>query len=164
MKFRPQFFFSLVILIFFAYFVWEAREWRLQARLYPWVIGVPMIALALAQIWLELKGLSREKTSGDVPVDFQFEQPVDPEIARSRTLNIFAWIVGFFVAIWLLGFSLAILLLLFFYLKVQSREPWLLSVVLTATGWLLFWGLFDRLLHLPFPEPRLLMWLGIYGN
>lgn len=160
MKVRPQFFFSLVILIFLVYFVWEAREWRLQARLYPWAIGIPMIALALAQIWLELKGVSREKRSGDVPVDFQFEQPVDPDIARRRTVNIFAWILGFFAAIWLLGFSLAILLFLFFYLKVQSREPWVLSIILTAAGWLLFWGLFDRLLHLPFPESQLFLWLG----
>ncbi|MBI3000750.1 MAG: tripartite tricarboxylate transporter TctB family protein [Deltaproteobacteria bacterium] len=161
MKVRPQFFFSLAILIFLVYFVWEAREWRLQARLYPWVIGMPMIALALVQIWLELKGVSQEKRSGDVPVDFQFEQPVDPDIARRRTVNIFAWILGFFAAIWLLGFSLAIPLFLFFYLKVQSREPWVLSVILTAAGWLLFWGLFDRLLHLPFPEAQVLTWLGM---
>ncbi|OGQ76797.1 MAG: hypothetical protein A3G40_01200 [Deltaproteobacteria bacterium RIFCSPLOWO2_12_FULL_57_22] len=161
MKVRPQFFFSLAILIFLVYFVWEAREWRLQARLYPWVIGLPMIVLALVQIWLELKGVSQEKRSGDVPVDFQFEQPVDPDIARRRTVNIFTWILGFFAAIWLLGFSLAILLFLFFYLKVQSREPWILSIVLTAAGWLLFWGLFDRLLHLPFPEAQLFMWMGI---
>lgn len=160
MKVRPQFFFSLVILIFFAYFVWEAREWRLQARLYPWAIGVPMIALALAQIWLELKGVSPQKTSGNTPVDFQFEQHVDSDIARRRTVNIFAWILGFFAAIWLLGFPSAIVLLLFFYLKVQSREPWVLSLSLTAAGWLLFWGLFDRLLHLPFPEGQLFFWLG----
>lgn len=161
MKVRPQFFFSLVLLVFFAYFVWEAREWRLQARLYPWVIGIPMIVLAFLQVWLELKGVSPVKTSGAAPVDFQFEQHVDPEIARSRTVNIFAWILGFFVAIWFLGFSLAIALLLFFYLKVQSREPWVLSLILTAAGWLLFWGLFDRLLHLPFPEAQLAMWLGM---
>ncbi|MBI2087993.1 MAG: tripartite tricarboxylate transporter TctB family protein [Deltaproteobacteria bacterium] len=161
MKVRPQFFFSLVLLVFFAYFVWEAWEWRLQARLYPWAIGIPMIVLALVQIWLELKGVSPVKTAGATPVDFQFEKPVDPELARRRTVNIFAWILGFFLAIWLLGFSLAITLLLFFYLKVQSREPWVLSIVLTAAGWLLFWGLFDRLLHLPFPEAQLFMWLGM---
>jgi hypothetical protein len=161
MKLRPQFFFSLVALIFFAYFVWEAREWRLQARLYPWVIGIPMIFLTLAQLVLELKGLTDKKpAAGNVPVDYQFDRTVDSTVARRRAINIFTWIVGFFVAIYFLGFSVSVLLLLFFYLKVQSREPWILSLVLTGGGWLFFWSLFDRLLHLPFPEGQVFLWLG----
>lgn len=161
MKIRTQLFFSLLLLVFFVYFVWEARDWRLQARLYPWAIGLPMIILALIQVALDVKGVEEKKTSDGAPVDFQFGQTMDSAIARSRTFNIFAWILGFFVAIWLVGFSLAILLLLFLYLKVHSREPWGLSLILTAGGWVLFWGLFDRLLHLPFPEGQLFTWLGL---
>lgn len=161
MKIRTQFFFSLLLLVFFVYFVWEARDWRLQARLYPWAIGIPMIILALIQVALDVKGGEEKKASDGAPVDFQFGQTMDSTVARSRTVNIFAWILGFFVAIWFVGFSLAILLLLFLYLKVQSREPWGLSLILTAGGWLLFWGLFDRLLHLPFPDGQLFTWLGL---
>jgi hypothetical protein len=56
MKFKPQVLFSLVILIFLIVFVYEAKDWRLQARLYPWAVGVPMIVLALLHIYNEVSG------------------------------------------------------------------------------------------------------------
>jgi len=163
MRFKLQVLFGLLVAIFFAFFIYEAREWRLQARLYPWAIGIPMLLLALGHIVLELRGKTRRDSSGSAPVDFQFThtQTVDESVARQRTLNIFCWIFGFLVAIWLLGFSVSVPFFVFLYLKFQAREGWLLSVLFTAASWLLFWGLFDRLLHLPFPEGQLFIWLGL---
>ncbi len=161
MKFRPQVLFSLLLLLFFIVFVYEAREWRLQARLYPLVVGIPMVLLALVHLVLELRGKSKGASPGDAPVDFQFTQSTDSAVARRRTLTIFSWIFGFFIATWLLGFSLAIPALVFFYLKVQSRERWIISLALTGAAWLSFWALFDRLLHLPFPDGQLFTWLGL---
>lgn len=161
MKLRPQAIFSLVCLIFFVVFVYLAKDWRLQARLYPWVIGIPMVILALIQIILDLKGVERKPESDGAPVDFQMTQTVDPVLAKQRTVNIFSWILGFLVVIWLLGFAVTIPLFVFLYLKVQSKEPWLLSIILTAAAWFAFWGLFVWLLNLPFPEGLILTWLGI---
>ena len=72
----------------------------------------------------------------------------------------FAWILGFFAAIVLLGFPIAVPLFVLLYLKGQGREGWVLSIVMTVAVWGLFYGLFDRLLHLPFPAGWLLTWLG----
>jgi hypothetical protein len=52
-------------------------------------------------------------------------------------------------------------LIVFLYLKVQSRESWLLSVTLAVFAWLFFYGLFDRLLHIPFPDGEIFNWLGL---
>ncbi len=161
MKPRSQFFLTLFIVIFLAYFVWEARVWRLQARLYPWAIGIPTLILGIIQLFLDLKGGEEKKNTGDAPVDFQFTQVTDTTQARRRTFNIFFWILGFLGGLWLLGFSLAIPLMVFLYLKVQSREPWVLSLLLTGSAWVLFWGLFDRLLKLPFPDGQIFIWLGM---
>ena len=161
MKIRAQVIFVLLLVIFFALFVYEARGWRLQARLYPWVIGIPMVVLALLQLLLDLKGIAPKKSQDDTPVDFQFTQSIDPALARARRINIFSWIFGFLAGIWLLGFSITVPLLVFLYLKVQSREGWTLSIALTAAAWLVFWGLFDWLLRLPFPDGQLLIWLGL---
>ena len=81
--------FTLVMLVFFAFFIWEAKDWRLQARLYPWAMGIPMLALGLVQLVLALKGIERKTASGDTPVDFQFSQGMDSSVARRRTFNIF---------------------------------------------------------------------------
>jgi hypothetical protein len=159
-KLRPAAIFSIGWLIFFIVWVYLAKDWRMQARLYPWAIGVPMVVLAIVQVILDLKGVQR-KQSDAAPVDFQFTQNMDPALARRRTINIFSWIVGFFLGIWLLGFVITIPLLVFTYLKLQSGESWVLSAALTAAAWLVFYGLFVRLLTLPFPQGLVLTWLGI---
>lgn len=163
MRNKAHVFFILLFAIFFAYFVYAAQGWRLQARLYPYAIGIPMLVLALVYAILELRGKAKAQAppSDATPVDFQFTQTDDPVLARSRTINIFCWIFGFFIAIWLFGFSFSIAALLFLYLKFQGREGWVISILLTAVGWLGFWALFVRLLHLPFPEGQLQTWLGM---
>jgi hypothetical protein len=161
MKIKPQVILSIILVAFFAVFAYTAKDWRLQARLYPWAVGIPMLVLALVQLVLDLRGIEPTKRHDDAPVDVQFAARADPVVARRRTLNIFSWIVGYIVAIWLIGFSYSVPLVVFLYLKVQSRERWPLSIALTAAAWLCFWGLFDRLLHLPFPQGEIFAWLGL---
>lgn len=162
MKFRLPLLFDLLIIIFFVIFLYEARDWRLQARLYPWAIGIPMLALALIHIFWELKGGKKPSIQpSNAPVDFSFTKGIDPVLARRRAINIFSWIFAFFLGIWLFGFAIAIPAFVFLYLKVQSAEGWGLSLALTGGAWFMFWGLFDWLLRLPFPEGQLLIWLGL---
>jgi len=133
----------------------------MQARLYPWAIGIPMLILAIVQVILELKGVKAKQSSDATPMDYQFSKVTDPVLARKRTIIMFSWLVGFFFAIWLLGFPIAIALMMFTYLKFQGQESWVLSTALTVIAWLFFYGLFVRLLHLPFPDGLIITWLGI---
>jgi len=160
-KIKPQIILSIILVAFFAVFAYTAKDWRLQARLYPWAIGIPMLVLALVQLVLDLRGIEPTKSPDAAPVDVQFAARVDPVVARRRTINMFAWIVGYIISIWLIGFFYSVPLLVFLYLKVQSRERWPLSIALTAVAWIFFWALFDRLLHLPFPQGQLFAWLGM---
>src|ERR1051326_107471 len=151
MKLRPQLILSVVVAIFFIVFAYQAKDWRLQARLYPWAIGIPMLVLAIVQVILDLKGVVAKETVNAAPVDMQLSERTDPALARRRTFNIFSWIFGF-------GYCVP--LIVFLYLKVQSRESWLLSGGLALIAWLFFYGLFDRLLHIPFPDGEIFTWLG----
>ena len=155
--------FSILVLVFFCYLVWEAGEWRLQARLYPWAIGIPMIFLALLNIVQEFRG-PREKEEGaaqNAPSDFQFTQPMDMSVAVRRTITILSWIVGFLAGIWLVGFSITVAAMTFGFLKIQSKEGWPMSLILTASAWLIYYIVFERTLLLPFPEGQIFRWLGI---
>ena len=160
MKVRPQAIFSFVFLIFFIVFVYQAHEWRLQARLYPWAIGIPMIILAIIQFILDLKGVERKQKDEAPVMDYQFSQTVEPKLARRRAITMFCWFFGFFLAIWLLGFSITIPLMVFSYLKIQSNEKWTISIILTVLAWLFFYFLFVKLLTLPFPDGLIFTWLG----
>jgi hypothetical protein len=44
---------------------------------------------------------------------------------------------------------------------VEGKDGWIFSLVFTAIVWSLFYGLFDQLLHLPFPDGWLLTWFGL---
>ena len=150
-------------MIFFCVFVYEAKEWRMQARLYPFAIGIPMLIFAIIQLLLDLRGVQTKQSSSDgAPMDFQFQQTNVPEgEARKRTFTMFGWMLGFFLMIWLVGYVVAIPLMVFTYLKFQSGETWLLSTVLTAIAFVFFYTLFVRLLNLPFPAGVVQTMLGI---
>jgi hypothetical protein len=158
-KLRSNIFFDLGVLLFFAFLVWEAKDWRLQARLFPWAIGIPMLFLAMFQLVTDLKR-GGGTTPGSRPVDFQFTREIDPLLARRRTIVIFCWIFGFCLGVWLVGFSVSIPIVVFLYLKVQTSEGWALSLSLTAAAWLIYWGLFEKILLLPLPEGQLFLWIG----
>jgi hypothetical protein len=138
-----------------------AQDWRLQARLYPWVLGFPMVVLALIQVILDLKGFKAKGASDAVPVDFQFTKNIDPALAKKRAIVMFSWFFGFLLGIWLLGYALSIVIMMFSYLKIQSRESWVTSIGLTAIAISVFWMLFVKLLTLPFPDGRIFVWLGL---
>jgi hypothetical protein len=162
LKVRPQAIFSFIFLIFFIVFVYQAKDWRPQARLYPLVIGIPMLILALIQVIFDLRGVERKPQDDATPMDFQFSQAtVPPEVARKRAIVMFCWFFGFFAGIWLVGFSIAIALMVFGYLKIQSNEKWPISIILTTVAWVSFWGLFVKLLNLPFPDGMIQTWLGL---
>ena len=146
--------FTLLIVMFFAWALWEAREWWFRARLFPWTIGFAGLALALLQLSSEITLLRRYR-----PVREPKESSESAAVVRRRTLGITARILGFFAAIWLLGFPVAVPLTIVLYLKAGARERWTISITLALFGWLCFYGLFDHLLHVPFPQGQLFIWL-----
>ena len=154
--------FALCFVALFAYVLREcffgfgADEER--AALFPLIIGLPAFAASLAVFGKEVMARSRVVVHGEEGVE-EVEE-ISPAETRRRTLAIGAWVVGFFLSIWLIGFVWSSLVATFLYLKLGAREGWLVSVILTAVAYLFFAGIFDMMLHLPFPPGDLFVWLG----
>jgi hypothetical protein len=148
---------ALGIMAISGYGVIAAWSWPWKAALFPLVIGIPVFCLAAAEVLWVLLGTTEH---GGVK-DFQMSHDLPGNEVLKRTGLAGGWIIGFFAAIVLLGFPLAVPLFVFLYLKLQGKEGWLLSAVFTAAVWLFFYGLFDRLLHLPFLDGWLLTWFGL---
>ncbi|HJY76051.1 MAG TPA: tripartite tricarboxylate transporter TctB family protein [Burkholderiales bacterium] len=145
---------SVLIMLVAGYGVVVATAWPWKAALFPLVIGVPLFALAAAEALWTLFGTD---PANEEARDFQLS--IGKDMLR-RTLVAAAWIVGFFAAIVLLGFPIAVPLFVLLYLKLQGRERWGISIAITLGTWAVFYGLFDLLLHLPFPAGWLLSWFG----
>jgi putative tricarboxylic transport membrane protein len=146
---------SVLIMIVAGYGVIAASAWPWKAALFPLVIGIPLFCLAAAEALWTLLG--KAPAQPDEAKDFQLSIGKD---SLRRTLVATGWILAFFAAIVLLGFPVAVPLFVFLYLRLQGREGWIVSIVMTAAVWGVFYGLFDLMLHLPFPTGWLVAWLG----
>jgi uncharacterized membrane protein len=146
MRIRAGALFSLFLAAVAGYAIVAASAWPLKAALFPLVMGIPLLLLALAQLVLDLREEpSTERVS---------------ELARRRTVAIFAWMAGFVLLVLLVGLPLAVPLFVFAYLLLQSAAGWRLSFLLTAAAWGFFHVLFERLLRFPFDTGLVQTWLG----
>lgn len=132
------------------YALYASWSWPFRTALFPRVIALPILFLALIEWALSVWSIEGEREGH--AVDFQFTDTVEPALARKRTIAITMWTLGFLGLIVLVGFPLAVPIFVFLYLRIAGREPWTLAIVLTAISWLFMEGLFNRFLHLPFPE------------
>ena len=148
---------SIAILLLAAWGLYSALDWPLKARLFPLAIGIPLFCLAGAEALWSLFGSAQDGGMHDLAPS----EDVPREIALRRTALAAAWILGFFAAILLLGFPVAVPLFVFLYLVLQGAERWLFSAIFGSAVWAAFYGLFDVLLHLPFPAGWLQEWLGL---
>ena len=135
--------------------LWQSRNFGYRAGLFPWVIGIPTLILALAQLARDLYGRTK-KTAGGLAEAVEIHVDIAPQLVRKRTISILCWTVGFFLAIWLLGFSYAVPLTIFLYLKFAGKEKWPMTIAVTFFSWLFYWSLFEKLLNVPFPDGYLI--------
>ena len=137
---------SVAVMLLSAWGIFSAWSWPTKAALFPLVISVPLFLLAAAEVLWVLLGSAQSAAS-----DFKLSDHLPPGVAMRRTALAAGWVLGFFAAIALLGFGIAVPLFVFAYLRVQGKEGWIFTAVFTAAVWGFFYGLFDLLLHLPFP-------------
>jgi hypothetical protein len=42
------------------------------------------------------------------------------------------------------------------YLRLAGKESWTMTALVTFFSWLFYWGLFEKMLNVPFPEGLLI--------
>jgi putative tricarboxylic transport membrane protein len=146
--------FTVTIIVVLAIALWQSRNFGYRAGLFPWVVGIPTLILAFGQFARDIYG-KKKKPAGGLPTSVETPVEIAPELGRQRTVSIILWTVGFFVAIWLLGFSYAVPLTILLYLKFAG-ESWFITASVTFFSWLFYWGLFEKMLNVPFPEGLLI--------
>jgi hypothetical protein len=128
-----------------------AASWDLQARLFPWVISIPVIGLAAAQMFNTVKShgtTAAEKEQSEKADEFGIWQP---QVRREVGL-LAAWIGLFLVCIFLFSIPWGLPIATLLYLKIESKDRWWLCLLLAGLTWAYLYLLFDQGLHLPWPE------------
>ena len=137
-----------IMLLIFTVMVGVAFTFPGEARFLPLVIGVPGLALSLAQFVIELRGKDPEEKT------FTHED-------RVAELKMFGWFAVFIFGIILFGFPYAGPIIVALYLHFSWGEKWYVSLGAAAFSWVILHGIFDYVLGLPLFEGLVYQW--IYG-
>jgi hypothetical protein len=156
---KGRIFFSVFLITVAASAIYLALDWPFKAKLFPLSVSIPLLLLAGAQLVQLVRG--KEEPVESAALDLEFSTDVPPELARRRVIAGFSWIVGFILGVYLIGFPLTVPVFIFIYLKFESGVGWIYTGVSTALTWLIFYGLFEKLVHLQFEEGALQGWLGL---
>jgi len=137
-----------------------AMKWPFKTALFPTIVSLFIFFGAMAEFLLNFFE-RKEIVTKQGAVDFQLSEDIDQALATRRTLLGFAWIIGFFLLILLFGFLIAVPIMVFLFLKVQAKERWGISLLLTGLALVFFYGLFVWLLNTPFSAGWILEGLNI---
>ena len=69
------------------------------------------------------------------------------------------WVGVSFLWMWLIGFREGLPTFVFLFLLFQSKEKWWLSVLIAVATGILLHQFFGAMLHYPWPEPQVAIWL-----
>ena len=115
--------FSALLLVFLIVIDLYTFKYPTEARLFPWVVGLPATVLMFIQTGKEISRL-RQGTKED--------EDAGQEVGDTRAyVLIIAWMVGFLIMIYILGFLAGIPLFVFLYLKTHGLS-WFKSLGLAA--------------------------------
>ena len=158
-------FFAVLLAVLFAYAIFAGTFWPFKAALFPTIVGIPGVVLALAvAVFSFRRGRNPQARSAEkpqAPGDLFLDESSLTGAAFKRTLIIFGWILFAVVASWLLGQKLALPLFVFAYLKLGSREGWILSIVMTLATVALLLGVFDYVVNVAWYDGEVFHWLDI---
>jgi ABC-type sugar transport system permease subunit len=150
MKLSGKAWMSLAIMFVAAGVIISALRWPFRAALFPMVVGFPLFILSTIQF---VKSAFHEKGhSKAATIDFKLSEMEDKALEKKRTINICLWTLGFFFMVLLIGFPIAVPLFVFLYMKLQGKEKWGTSLILTFVAWASFYGLFVKFCDVPFME------------
>jgi hypothetical protein len=140
--------FTALIGIVMAAALWFARDWPIRASIGVLVLGSIGVVLAIWQFLLDARGSNANQARS------QFDLPSSDTDSKWGNVEIWGWIVGFYLLILLVGFPIAVPVFVLAYSKLYGAG-WTLGITLSAIAWGFVYGVFEKILHVPWPEPLL---------
>lgn len=138
--------FTLFVGAVMASALWFARDWPIRASIGIYALGGIGVILAIWQMILDANREERPRERS------QFELPSADAESKWGNVEIWSWIVGFYLLIVTLGFPIAVPLFVLAYSKFYGAG-WLPGIALSSIAWGFVYGVFEKILHVPWPTP-----------
>lgn len=153
---KEQIFFTAFIGLVILGALFIAKDWSIRASIIILLLGGVGVILVGIQLAMDIKAARAADAQITRPT---FEVQAIEHEGRWGSLEIWAWLWGLFFAIHLIGFPIALPLFVFLYVKFYGGS-WLTAVLLTALTSGFLYGVYERLLSVPWPKPWLAYLLG----
>jgi hypothetical protein len=132
--------------------VFKATDWPLLASLGVYVIAGVGILLAVPQLITDIRKFKAERHDRTLSPEF---------ITRGHRERVaVAWILGLAAGAWLFGFHATFVAFPLLYVRAHGGS-WRMALLLSALAITALIIIFDSLVHVLWPEPAILEWLGI---
>lgn len=145
--------FSLLILLWFAYGVWEARDYAYLARLFPFYISMAMFVLSIVNLVQEVRAslhqTAKEGGRGFADLTAAWDIPID--LVWHRFFFYLSIILVLYGFIWLIGYPLSLTLFIIAFYLFFTRSSWWAALLAGITG-LGFLALMSEVLGMDWPE------------
>jgi hypothetical protein len=143
---------AAIMLAIFVAMVLMAAAYPYKSRLLPWVIGIPGMLMALAQLVKEITAPRGEDTitvvdGGETVTEIEKAADKDEAAVKLRQeLLLIGYLVLLVVSHLLLGFWIASPLFVALFLRLYEGASWRVVIISAAATWLTLYVIFDQLL------------------
>ena len=146
------------------YMLVTAQGWLFMARIGPTVVaGILVIAgtISLAyKIFVSPAQSGPAHAGGGIHMDVagDHDQKLPNRVVLVRAARFFGWFLAFLACMGLIGMIPTVPLMIVAFMRVEGRESWRLSLILAACVTVLLYVVFDRIIHIPWPDSLLGQW------
>ncbi|WP_321931222.1 tripartite tricarboxylate transporter permease [Paraburkholderia guartelaensis] len=139
------------------YMLVTAQGWLLMARIGPTVIASILViagTLSLAYKVFVIPAQAGTKAGGGIHMDVSSDhgEKLSNKVTLIRAARFFGWFVAFLVCMSLIGMIPTVPIMIVAFMRVEGGESWKLSLILAACVTALIYGVFDQIIHIPWPS------------
>ncbi|MEM5311131.1 tripartite tricarboxylate transporter permease [Paraburkholderia sp. JHI869] len=140
------------------YMLVTAQSWLLMARIGPTVIASMLViagTLSLAyKVFVIPAHAGAAKAGGGIHMDVSGDhgEKLSNKVTLIRAARFFGWFVAFLVCMSLIGMIPTVPIMIVAFMRVEGGESWKLSLIFAACVTALIYGIFDQIIHIPWPS------------
>lgn len=146
------------------YMLVTAQGWLFMARIGPTVVASILVTSGTISLAYKIFVIPAQSgpayAGGGVHMDVagDHDQKLPDRVVLVRAARFFGWFLAFLVCMGVIGMIPTVPLMIVAFMRVEGREPWRLSLILAACVTVLLYVIFDRIIHIPWPECLLGQW------
>ncbi|MES2261846.1 MAG: tripartite tricarboxylate transporter permease [Pseudomonadota bacterium] len=161
--FKPEDLMYVFFLGIALYMLVTAQEWLLMARIGPTVVASALliagtISLAYKVFFTPAQGGAGQ--NGAIHMDVgSHGEILSNKTTLTRAARFLGWLLAFLVSTALIGLIPTVPLIIVAFMRIEGRETWRLSLILAVCVAAFLFGVFDQLLHIPWPSNLIGQWI-----